>query len=171
MDRNGFSDPYVKLTLCGKTHKSKTIKKNLNPRWDEGFEYKGVLKDLVAEPMQLHAFDYDFGSRDDKLGNASVDLRALQHERQKDIDVALSDNGGNVYLRVTWNPVGGGGAGRVDAGAVGALVGRALGALVVERASDTDSAGLGTLHLHLTPHAGSAAAAAAGGGASGAPDG
>ena len=39
MDSNGFSDPYVKLTLKGTTHKSKTMKKTLNPKWDEGFEF------------------------------------------------------------------------------------------------------------------------------------
>ena len=35
MDRNGFNDPYVKLTVGKKTVKSKTIRKTLNPRWDQ----------------------------------------------------------------------------------------------------------------------------------------
>ena len=34
MDRIGFS-PHVKLSLAGTTHKSKTIKKTLNPTWGE----------------------------------------------------------------------------------------------------------------------------------------
>ena len=32
MDSNGFSDPYVKLSLGRHKEKSKTIKKTLNPR-------------------------------------------------------------------------------------------------------------------------------------------
>jgi len=107
MDSNGFSDPYVKLALRGQTHKSKTIRKTLNPRWDEQFEFKGVLGELLEQPMQLHAFDYDFGKRDDKLGNASIDLRVFERARQHDFAVALSDNGGTVNLRMTWVPVGG----------------------------------------------------------------
>ncbi|KAL1508137.1 hypothetical protein AB1Y20_007724 [Prymnesium parvum] len=106
-DRNGFSDPYVKLTLCGTTHKSKTIKKTLNPRWDEDFEFKGTLRELISEPLQLNAFDYDFASKDDPLGHASVDLRALERTRQHAFEVPLSDNGGKVHLRATWTPVGG----------------------------------------------------------------
>ena len=107
MDRNGFSDPYVKLTLRGQTHKSKTIKKSLNPRWDDHFEFKGVLGELLEQPMQLHAFDNDFGKQDDKLGNASIVLRVFERTRQHDFAVALSDNGGTVNLRMTWVPVGG----------------------------------------------------------------
>lgn len=44
-DANGLSDPYVKLTLCGKTHKSKIQYKTLNPTWNEEFVYFGVLGD------------------------------------------------------------------------------------------------------------------------------
>ena len=44
-DRNGLSDPYVKLSLGKHKSKSKTIKKTLNPRWDEDFEWRGTLRD------------------------------------------------------------------------------------------------------------------------------
>ena len=36
-DRGGTSDPYVKLSLAGQQHKSKTIKKTLDPVWNEHF--------------------------------------------------------------------------------------------------------------------------------------
>ena len=36
MDRNGSSDPYVKILQCDKVlHKTKAIKNTLNPRWNE----------------------------------------------------------------------------------------------------------------------------------------
>ena len=114
-DRNGFSDPYVKLSLAGKTHKSKTIRKTLNPTWNETFGFTGSLRDMTAQPLELKAFDYDFGKRDDKLGNASIDLselrrlsedaRAMAQEWQIEDSWRLSTQG-EVYLRFAWKPEG-----------------------------------------------------------------
>ena len=44
MDRNGFSDPYVKLSLGRERVTSKTISKTLDPAWDETFEFHGPLR-------------------------------------------------------------------------------------------------------------------------------
>ena len=52
-DLNGLSDPYAVLTLRGVKHKSKTISKSLNPRWDETFSFEGSLGELTDQPMQL----------------------------------------------------------------------------------------------------------------------
>ena len=103
MDRNGFSDPYVKLSLKGQQHKSKTIKKTLDPKWDEGFEFKGELRELISDPLQLHVFDKDWGSSDDKLGNASVDLRELEVNQRMPITSHLNTQG-TVHLTVSWRP-------------------------------------------------------------------
>ena len=36
MDRNGSSDPYIKIVQCDEVlHKTKPIKNTLNPRWSE----------------------------------------------------------------------------------------------------------------------------------------
>ncbi|KAL1515824.1 hypothetical protein AB1Y20_002440 [Prymnesium parvum] len=103
MDRNGFSDPYVKISLHGTMHKSRTIKKTLNPIWDERFEFKGVLRDLTEEPLLIQAYDHDFGSRDDQLGTATVDLRPLENVHQLEVDAALSLQG-RVHLNLAWIP-------------------------------------------------------------------
>lgn len=76
-DRNGLSDPYVKLSLWGQQHKSKTIKKTLEPKWDETFKFVGVLRDLISERLQLRVMDDDLGMADDWLGAAAVDLSEL----------------------------------------------------------------------------------------------
>ena len=59
MDSNGYSDPYVKLTLGKETHKSEIVKKSLNPRWDKDYFFRGGFEQLVALPLQVHAWDYD----------------------------------------------------------------------------------------------------------------
>ena len=64
-DRNGKSDPYVKLSIIGQKHKSKTVMRNLNPEWDERFEFRGTLSELLAAPLTLECFDYDYLTKDD----------------------------------------------------------------------------------------------------------
>jgi len=107
MDSNGFSDPYAKLSLCGTVHKSKTIKKTLDPVWDQTFSFKGVLRTLFSEPLQLHVWDYDTFSRDDKLGHAAVELRDLELAGRglHELSVRLSEQG-VVDLHVWWVPDG-----------------------------------------------------------------
>ena len=101
MDRNGSSDPYAKLTLRGETRTSKTVKKTLNPRWDEHFEWRGSLRELLAAPLQLSLFDYDMLSKDDRLGEASIDLRRLAHAPRCDATVPLNTQG-RVHLSCSW---------------------------------------------------------------------
>ena len=101
MDSNGKSDPYVKLTINGKEKKSKTIKKTLNPVWDESFQWSGVLRDLIAAPMSLVAMDYDFMSKDDPLGAVSVDLAAFYSSTNpQDLAISLPEKG-TLFLRVS----------------------------------------------------------------------
>ena len=56
-DRNGKSDPFVKLMLAGQRAKSKTIMMTLDPQWDEHFEFAGIrgelVRQLLCSPMEL----------------------------------------------------------------------------------------------------------------------
>eukprot|EP00249_Psilotum_nudum_P002519 c15599_g2_i1 orf=149-403(+) len=59
------SDPYVKLRLGDQEVKTRYIKSNLNPEWNE------VLRLSVTNPPQLlklQVFDKDCFSADDKMG-------------------------------------------------------------------------------------------------------
>ena len=53
-DRNGKSDPFVKLMLAGQRAKSKTIMMTLDPQWDETFEFTGLRGELVSPPVTPH---------------------------------------------------------------------------------------------------------------------
>ena len=70
-------NPYVKLTINGKTRKSKTIKKTLNPRFDwlYTFSFDGIRR-LSDETLALAAFDWDRLSlgQHQSLGRVSVPL-------------------------------------------------------------------------------------------------
>jgi hypothetical protein len=110
MDSNGYSDPYVKLTLGKETHKSEIVKKSLNPRWDKDYFFRGGFEQLVALPLQVHAWDYDrLSIRNDPLGNGSIDLRQLDLGSCQAVDcsVQLKDEQatpGEVFFTIQWQP-------------------------------------------------------------------
>ena len=52
-DLNGKSDPYVKVLSGGQKGKSKIIKANLNPIWNEWVELQGTLDSFLASGLTL----------------------------------------------------------------------------------------------------------------------
>ncbi|KAG2579554.1 C2 and GRAM domain-containing protein At1g03370-like [Panicum virgatum] len=71
MDSNGFSDPYVKLQLGKQRFKTKVIKMNLNPTWDQEFSF---LVGDVRDVLKLDVYDEDILRMDDFLGQLRVPL-------------------------------------------------------------------------------------------------
>lgn len=67
-DSNGKSDPYVKLKVNGQTKKSKVVKKNLNPHWDEEFTFD-VQPQAGSDEVSIEVFDHDMVSKHDSLGS------------------------------------------------------------------------------------------------------
>ncbi|WOL12096.1 C2 and GRAM domain-containing protein [Canna indica] len=70
-DHNGPSDPYVKLQLGKHRAKTKVVKKNLNPLWDEEFSFR--VGDL-SEELVVSVLDEDKYFTDDFLGQVKVPL-------------------------------------------------------------------------------------------------
>lgn len=80
MDRNGSSDPYVKLTLLPeKKHKFSTkIKHNdLNPFFDETFLFNVSFNELQRKTLQIVVYDFDRLSKDDRIGQISIPLDTI----------------------------------------------------------------------------------------------
>lgn len=68
------SDPYVKLCIGEHIVKTRVIKRDLNPQWNE--ELTLALPDLPL-PLKLFVLDKDMFSADDEMGDAQIDLRPL----------------------------------------------------------------------------------------------
>ncbi|KAL6602976.1 hypothetical protein ACP70R_043337 [Stipagrostis hirtigluma subsp. patula] len=68
------SDPYVVLTLGEQKAKTSVIQRNLNPVWNE--ELKLSVPQQYG-PLKLQVFDYDMLTKDDKMGEAEVDLQPM----------------------------------------------------------------------------------------------
>ena len=73
----GTSDPYVKFKVAGKTcYRSRTVMKNLNPRWDEKFT---LMLDDLGKTIDVRVYDYDRGLRDDSMGAATIQPSELPY--------------------------------------------------------------------------------------------
>ena len=83
------SDPFVKVLFGGEeVYKTKTIKKNLNPTWNEKMKHNFSLTKNVLDydeerlrrwnPTVVFAiFDYDFVGSNDPMGEVVVELGSL----------------------------------------------------------------------------------------------
>ncbi|KAL8231159.1 hypothetical protein R6Q57_000937 [Mikania cordata] len=65
------SDPYVIIRMGKQKLKTRVVKKNINPEWDEDLTLS------VAEPLpvKLEVYDRDTFSMDDKMGDAMFDIQ------------------------------------------------------------------------------------------------
>ena len=77
-DKNGFSDPYIKLSLGGHVERSAVVYETLNPtfNWSSTFRFAHI-DEVVRKTLTLDAYDHDEDSLNDHLGTAAVEL--VQH--------------------------------------------------------------------------------------------
>ncbi|XP_076906194.1 putative ADP-ribosylation factor GTPase-activating protein AGD11 [Bidens hawaiensis] len=68
------SDPYVMLSLGNQSVKTRVIKSNLNPVWNERLMLS-IPEDVP--PLILSVFDKDKFTEDDFMGEAEIDIRPL----------------------------------------------------------------------------------------------
>eukprot|EP00759_Apiculatamorpha_spiralis_P042250 PhF_6_TR40443/c10_g1_i1/m.60379 len=80
-DTFGSSDPYVKLTAGGKTFKTKVIKNNVNPNFNEQFTF--YIADPNMEQLRIEVMDSDTFS-DDTIGVYSLSLAMLHRGVKKE---------------------------------------------------------------------------------------
>ncbi|XP_076936943.1 protein C2-DOMAIN ABA-RELATED 4-like [Bidens hawaiensis] len=64
------SDPYVIIRMGKQKLKTRVVKKNLNPVWDEDL----TLSVVEPLPVKLAVYDRDLFSADDKMGDAEFDF-------------------------------------------------------------------------------------------------
>ena len=102
-DRNGYSDPFCKFILNEKTvHKTQTIKKTLQPAWNESFEVQ--IRSRTTAQFEVHVYDWDFGDKSDLLGKAAINLDMLEPFQPQEVRLSLNGKSGTVRLRMLFKP-------------------------------------------------------------------
>ncbi|XP_016041438.1 ras GTPase-activating protein 4B isoform X2 [Erinaceus europaeus] len=74
-DRNGTSDPFVRVRYNGRTQETSIVKKSCYPRWNETFEFE--LEEGVSGALCVEAWDWDLVSRNDFLGKVVFNVPRL----------------------------------------------------------------------------------------------
>ncbi|XP_038393531.1 ras GTPase-activating protein 4B isoform X8 [Canis lupus familiaris] len=81
-DRNGASDPFVRVRYNGRTQETSIVKKSCYPRWNETFEFE--LEEGAAEALCVEAWDWDLVSRNDFLGKVVFNVQRLWAAQQEE---------------------------------------------------------------------------------------
>ncbi|KAJ8771990.1 hypothetical protein K2173_027167 [Erythroxylum novogranatense] len=66
------SDPYVVVKMGRQKLKTRVIKKDVNPEWNEDLTLSVTDPDLL---VKLTVYDHDTFSKDDKMGDAEFDIK------------------------------------------------------------------------------------------------
>ncbi|BFZ64699.1 Tricalbin-2 [Saitoella coloradoensis] len=102
-DRSGKSDPYAVFCLNEeKIFKTQTIKKTLNPTWNETFEAN--IQSRTAANFRVDVYDWDANSRDDFLGSGRINLSEIEPFTAKTLTIPLNGKSGEVTVRVVFRP-------------------------------------------------------------------
>ncbi|KAL9339656.1 hypothetical protein Peur_068671 [Populus x canadensis] len=115
-DLIGKSDPFAKLyirPLPDKTKTSKIINNDLNPIWNEHFEF--VVEDTSTQHLVVKVYDDEGLQASELLGCAQVKLSELEPGKVKDVWLKLvkdlevqrdNKNRGQVHLELLYCPFG-----------------------------------------------------------------
>jgi len=115
-DSNGLSDPYVEVSVGGRSEKTQTIKKTLAPKydWSTLFDFDSIDVPL-KQPISVIAWDYDMLNFDDKIGNcllnleehraaliAGTKIELVAHLKYTPGGRTLAVDAGEVHVAVWW---------------------------------------------------------------------
>uniref|UniRef100_H3BXT3 Extended synaptotagmin-like protein 3 n=1 Tax=Tetraodon nigroviridis TaxID=99883 RepID=H3BXT3_TETNG len=96
----GKSDPYATLRVGNRHVKSKTIKENLYPKWNEVYEF--VVHEAPGQELELELYDEDT-DKDDFMGRFNLDFGEVKREKEMDTWFELEGvPHGEVRLKLQW---------------------------------------------------------------------
>ncbi|XP_069662446.1 extended synaptotagmin-1 [Haliaeetus albicilla] len=94
----GRSDPYAKVRVAGRVFRSRVVKEDLNPRWNE--VYEAIVDDVPGQDVEFDLFDKDI-DKDDFLGRCKVPLRRVLSSRIVDEWLPLEEvKSGRLHVRL-----------------------------------------------------------------------
>ncbi|CAB4381485.1 unnamed protein product [Rhizophagus irregularis] len=109
-DRSGTSDPFAVFTLNNeKVHKTKTIKKNCNPEFNESFNVTVLSRSTSV--FEVDVFDWNQIGNDKKIASGSIQLDDLPPYEKTVKEIQLKNElskstapGGKFILHIVFRP-------------------------------------------------------------------
>lgn len=96
-DKNGYSDPYIVLTSNGvETFRTKTIKKTLNPEWNESTQL--TVKSRERTKFIINVLDWDMAGKNDTLGTIAFNLNDMDIEKTENWKLPLDSNNSSSFV-------------------------------------------------------------------------
>ncbi|MCP9258736.1 Extended synaptotagmin-2 [Dirofilaria immitis] len=95
------SDPYCEIQVGSQFYRTKTIDNDLNPVWNEYFEF--VVDQANGQKLRIELFDYDKTSNDEELGRLAIDLVNIKAKRNLDDWFPLDAcKHGDIHIQAAW---------------------------------------------------------------------
>jgi hypothetical protein len=85
--------------------KTKVVKANLSPEWNETLDLAGNLKEFLGTGLTLKVMDWDMIGSDDPLGDVTLSLDWVKDQPHRDFAERLPKQG-IIHFSVTWLPAG-----------------------------------------------------------------
>ncbi|VDK79854.1 unnamed protein product [Onchocerca ochengi] len=99
--KNMASDPYCEIQVGSQFYRTKTIDNDLNPVWNEYFEF--VVDQADGQKLRIELFDYDKTSSDEELGRLTIDLDNVKAKRNLDKWFPLDAcKHGDIHIQAAW---------------------------------------------------------------------
>ncbi|KAM9804520.1 extended synaptotagmin-3 [Neosynchiropus ocellatus] len=96
----GKSDPYATVRVGNRQFQSKTVKENLDPTWNEVYEF--VVHEAPGQELEVELYDEDT-DKDDFIGRYFLDLGEVKREKELDKWYTLEGvPNGEVHLKLQW---------------------------------------------------------------------
>ncbi|XP_010193321.1 PREDICTED: extended synaptotagmin-3 [Mesitornis unicolor] len=96
----GKSDPYAFLRVGTVQYRSKTVSRDLNPIWNETFEF--VVHEVPGQDLEVDLYDED-PDKDDFMGSLLISLVDVMNDRTVDEWFPLSKTtSGHLHLKLEW---------------------------------------------------------------------
>ncbi|KAL4229104.1 Extended synaptotagmin-3 [Mactra antiquata] len=97
----GKSDPYAVVRVGAMKFKTPVINNSVTPQWNEVFET--IIDERDGQFMDVEVRDEDPGSKDDKLGNVSIELSPVSEKGTVDHWLPLENvKSGKLHLKLVW---------------------------------------------------------------------
>ncbi|VDP20520.1 unnamed protein product [Onchocerca flexuosa] len=82
-------------------HRTKTIDNDLNPVWNEYFEF--IVDQADGQKLRIELFDYDKTSSDEELGRLTIDLDNVRTKKNLDSWFPLDAcKHGDIHIQAAW---------------------------------------------------------------------